>query len=109
MFLNIIKQLLKSRLQLVVHLSLDPYININAPPGRAENIGGVEELGKRGKKQLSSKPQSLSSLPSLCAPAILLSLISAAITPNKCSSYKPLGHRMMEITKCHASGELKAN
>ena len=47
--LNLVKQLLKSRHHLVIHLPPGLLINTQAPPGRAEEIGGVKEL--RGEER----------------------------------------------------------
>lgn len=54
-FLHLVKQLLESRHDSVVNLPARPLINTNGPPGRAEEIGGVEELrGEENKDVITS-------------------------------------------------------
>ena len=50
-FLNLVKQLLKSRHQLVVHLPSDLLINPDAPPGRDGEICGVKELRREKRRE----------------------------------------------------------
>lgn len=119
-FLNVVKQLLKSRHHSIVHLPSDLLINSNAPPGRAEEIGGVKELGgeRRDHKNvitsetflLKTAITSIITIVQCSHTQYSLSLITAAITPHKCHSFNPPGHGTMErSSKCHSFGELKVN
>lgn len=49
-FLNPVKQLLKSRHQSVIHLLSQLLIYTDAPLSRAENIRGVKELEEKGEE-----------------------------------------------------------
>lgn len=122
-FLNLVKQLLKSRHHPVIHLPSDLLINTNAPPGRAEEIGGVKELSREEKKRedhknviasetflLTAAITSITTTAQCSHTQYSLSFITAAITPHKCHPFNPLGHGTMErSSKSHSSGELKVN
>lgn len=78
-FLNLVKQLLKSRHQSVVHLPSGLLINTNAPPGRAEEIGGVKQLRREEKRRGDHKNVIASET------FLLTTAITSIITSVQCS------------------------